>query len=295
MGAEEPALAPSAAFTDLDGTFLSLEKTIPEVNLEAAAELVRRRIPLVVATGRPVSGIYDFILEIPGVRYLIYANGAGIWDVRAEGEGLRCPDGRVIPGARIHSAPLDPAAFTALYRQVERLPITIDLFADGCAFTERERFHHLEEFDIEPNLRAQIERSRTFVDVPLPKLVGEVACPERLSVYYGREEDRLAVRAALEADRRFVVTSSELTNLEASSPAATKGRALLWLSARLGVDPARTVAFGDGMNDTLMFADAGWGVAPANAQPGVAELADEQTAETSGEGAVGRWLLRHLA
>lgn len=281
---------PSIVFTDLDGTFLARDKTLPPRNLEVARELARRSIPLVPCTGRPISGLTPVVLDLPGIRYVVYANGAGVWDLEAEGPGAEAALGRHITGAPIHKVALSREAVLDTYQKLGDLDITFDLFADGHAYSERRRFERLGSFGLEPNLLRQIRLSRTPIDVALPDFLDEVRDLERITLYYRTPGDRERIRRVLEADPRLVVTSSEISNLEASAQGATKGCALMWLCARLGVDPARAIAFGDGMNDVSMMEAAGLGVALADAQPGVAERADDVTMLGCSEGGVGAYL-----
>lgn len=73
---------------------------------------------------------------------------------------------------------------------------------------------------------------------------------------------------------QLVLSISMPYNLEVNAPGATKGEALLALCRALSVDPAETVAFGDGTNDRTMLRCAGVGVAMANAAPETRAEAD---------------------
>ena len=54
----------------------------------------------------------------------------------------------------------------------------------------------------------------------------------------------------------------------------SKGSALTWLCAHLGIDQSATVAFGDSSNDVPMLMAAGDGVAVGNAAPEIRAAAD---------------------
>lgn len=55
--------------------------------------------------------------------------------------------------------------------------------------------------------------------------------------------------------------------LEVFDPSASKGQALAWLAARLGVEMKAVIAFGDGYNDMDMLRQAGLGIAMEQAPP----------------------------
>lgn len=311
---------PSIVFSDLDGTFLARDKSIPAINREALKLLAKRHIPFVPCTGRPLSGITPDVAALPGVRYAVLANGVSIWDFGPDDSwlsedvpstsaceskasdqaihalldggsiayGIRCP------GRFIYRQPMDATVFLRVYEKLRDLPITIDLFACGKAFCERARLPLLESFGLEEPLVRQILRSRIVVDEPLSELASSLKEVDRLSVYYYRLRDRDAVLSVLATEPSIAWTSSELTNIEAANRRASKGAALRWLCHSLGIDSKRAVAFGDGKNDVSMLTAAGLGVAVANAQPGVAEHADVVLARESDAGGVGEFLLELL-
>ena len=76
--------------TDLDGTFLYDDKTVPEENLKAFAECAARGIEVVPATGRIIRGIPEELRNLPGVRYIIATNGAIIIDLLENKEISAC-------------------------------------------------------------------------------------------------------------------------------------------------------------------------------------------------------------
>ncbi|MCS6712048.1 HAD family phosphatase [Brachybacterium sp. EF45031] len=74
--------------------------------------------------------------------------------------------------------------------------------------------------------------------------------------------------------------------LDMAAPGVSKASALEVVRQRLGVDATRTVAIGDGFNDTEMLQWAALGVAMGQAPDGVKEVADAVTAPVEADGAV---------
>lgn len=72
---------------DLDGTLLNSEKKVTKYSEEVLKEAIRQGVTVLVATGRPLSGVPEFMREFPGMRYILTANGARIYD-RKDGEKL---------------------------------------------------------------------------------------------------------------------------------------------------------------------------------------------------------------
>ena len=72
---------------------------------------------------------------------------------------------------------------------------------------------------------------------------------------------------------------------------ADKGKGILAMAAHLGIDPACTMAFGDGGNDTAMIKAAGIGVAMGNALESLKQVADFTTSSVDDNGILNA--LRH--
>lgn len=278
--------APSIVLTDLDGTLLTSEKTVHPLCLEALALLDERSIPFVISTGRPLSGVREDLLSLPGVHQVMCANGAYVVEL----DDVCRPE-----TARVLKAwPMGPERCVELYDLVRDLDITFDVMADGRAYSEAARIARLPTFGLEPHFMAQIMASRTVVDMTMDRLMPTLGRVDRVSVYFHDQDQRRRVIEAADSIEGLHWTSSESGNVEISDVAASKGNALGWLCDHLGVDRSRSVAFGDGMNDTSMLEVAGVGVAMANAQEGVAAHADDETRLTNEEGGEGDYLLRAL-
>ena len=99
------------------------------------------------------------------------------------------------------------------------------------------------------------------------------------------------VQAAFEG--RLFVTRSLPHYVEVGGLEGRKSLALQSLCELWGVDPARTLAFGDAENDVDMLRAAGRGVAMGNARPHVRATADDVAGEI-GEDGVARYIQRLL-
>jgi Cof subfamily protein (haloacid dehalogenase superfamily) len=68
--------------TDLDGTFLNNDKTIPAKNIKMLYQLGERDILRVVATGRNLVKTMDVISDEIPFDFIVFSSGAGIYDLR---------------------------------------------------------------------------------------------------------------------------------------------------------------------------------------------------------------------
>ena len=116
------------------------------------------------------------------------------------------------------------------------------------------------------------------------------------------EEDRVAVRVdhdeARGPGRTLVGLGLDPPELvEAFAPQTSKWTQIERLCARWGIDPADTVAIGDGLNDLEMVTQAGVGIAMGNADPRVTSVAKHRTGSNRDDGVAqaiaavidGRW------
>jgi len=84
--------------------------------------------------------------------------------------------------------------------------------------------------------------------------------------------------------RLFEMTLSGATFVEVMAAGVSKATGLAQLCTRLGVDRSEVLAFGDGLNDKEMLAWSGHGVAVANAEAAVKDVADELTTSNDEDG-----------
>ena len=93
-------------------------------------------------------------------------------------------------------------------------------------------------------------------------------------MFNGDVETMRAVFASLDGLEEVFVCRTEYERSDFSlvdvlAPTATKGRALAWRAAELGIEPARIMAIGDNFNDLEMLEFAGVPVVMGNAVEGL--------------------------
>lgn len=85
---------------------------------------------------------------------------------------------------------------------------------------------------------------QTFLTFPTPKVLG-INHPEEVTKVLPLAEERFKGRAAFSVSKPYF--------LEAEPPEVSKGNALRELSKIIGIDPEKTLVFGDSMNDLSML------------------------------------------
>lgn len=267
---------------DLDGTLLNDKKEIPEENLEALRKAAERGVVCVPATGRIVRGIPEPVRELGFVRYYIVSNGAAVYDAQED--------------RLIHRADVPLELALRCYEYMDTLPVLYDCYQNEMGWMNREMLERCAPyFTTEPHMMELIRRLRVPVE-DLKETLRQRGEPlQKLQMFFlpeDMEERARQLKRIPELFPELVATTSVSNNIEINSVHAGKGKALAALCRHLGIDPAGSVAFGDGTNDAEMLRMAGLGVAMANSQPGVREAADAVTLSNNEAGVA--WALEKL-
>ena len=263
-------------FVDMDDTFLTPEKTITPLNRQALDLAYERGIQFVPCTGRNYTGLPEELVSHPSVRYAVCCNGAIVRDLREN--------------RNLHEVVMDHALVHDLWRQIQGLEVTFDLFADDGVFTARDRWHIIDEMDVSEATRYVVTSVRTCCDKTVDQMIDAAGSICRVNVFYLTETDKRAVWEAVDQRPELTRASSLPCNVEITHAGADKGSGLSWLCDYLGVSTTDTIAFGDSSNDIAMLRVAGDGVAMANAFPECLAAADHVTASCQDSG-VARYLM----
>jgi len=247
-----PGLDPDsvrAVAMDMDRTILPSSLELSPATVRAVAGIRRAGIEPIIATGRMLARPYA--LQLGVTAPLICYQGALVADPTT-GEWL------------LHR-PIDVPIALEVIRAVRNEGFHQNVYVDDQLCVEKPT----------PEARTYAEHARlemvvvgnfdTWLRRPTTKIVvvGEPAALDDL-------ETRLRSRFD---DRLFIAKSLPIF-LEVASPGVSKGVALAFVCERLRIDPAATIAFGDGANDLELLEAAGLGVAMADADRALLEIAD---------------------
>ena len=234
---------------DLDGTTLTEHKYLSEGNRKALEEAARRGVILVPASGRMKDFLPPEITGLPGVRYAITANGAGVYDLE---------EGRTVWESLI---PNEKA------REVQALLAEYDLFVEyyhnGRSITRKgDPQRAISHFGMPQEKLHFLTKDYEFVE-DLSTMLAETGLrPEKINLpYVGPPEYRQEVWRRLDALGGLQLTSSIPDNIEVNVLGADKGHALEALAGQLGIPQEKVMALGDNGNDVAMLQYAGVSVA----------------------------------
>ena len=265
--------------TDLDGTLLNSKKEVSAENVAAIHEMAEMGVFFVPSSGRTLGEFPASVNAIPDTRYIIYSNGAGIYD-------------------SVKKAPLDTRYMKKehlrpvwdLLFEYESLPL---VHYNGDVYVNAD-FHSVEGYD---SYRAPRSYQIAMFASAVPMENFKEFCygldeVEMLCVFFKRDSELEACREKLLASGLFGVAATETTNIEFFDKDAGKGSALLRLADLLGIDRRETVAVGDNVNDLDNFSHAGLSLAMGNATDEIKAIAN-QTICTNDEHAM-KYILEHI-
>ena len=241
---------------DLDGTVLRRDLRITDRTLEAMNGLRDRGARLVVATGRRFEGAREhagrlgFADEDPVICY--------------GGSMVRRMNGKTL----LHRTLARDLGVEVLEWAAER-GLHARVFADGRVITSPDTpaaLKHLRRYE-EPGL--------SVVEDPADWLQSDGEEPTKLVLVDHPDDVEGWLRDAQDTFRgRLFVTRSLPHYVEVGGLEGTKSKALRFLCEHWGIDPARTIAFGDADNDVDMLRFVGHGVAVGGMTDEVREAAD---------------------
>ena len=258
---------------DLDGTTFTDEKQITPRTQAAITAAIEQGIIVMPATGRPINGLPEAFIQIPGVRYALCSNGAVITDLKEH---------RIL-----YEKPIPRSIVLAVMDRLADVKGTFELYIQDRAHIDQKLMEHLDEYVPSPHIREYMRKSRT-VHSNLKEFFE--TCPygvQKINMSYATVAEKEQIQAFIKQNfPELVCVNGQPTNLELTIKGADKGEGLLAFGSLFGIEREEIMAFGDSYNDLDMLEKVGVGVAMANAEPEVQSHADFVTRYTNNEDGV---------
>ncbi|MEV7860023.1 HAD family hydrolase [Streptomyces hirsutus] len=247
--------------TDLDGTLLRGDDTLSDRSLAALALAARAGARHLVVTGRPAPRVRPILDDLGAAGLAVCGQGAQVYDAGAD---------RLLWSVTLDRE-LAETALGKIEAEVGELYAAVDQDGvDGLTLIEP---GYLMPHPTLPAVR--VERRDDLWVRPISKV---------LLRHPHLTDDELAATARSAVGSLATVTMSGPGTVELQPCGVTKATGLALAAEHLGLEPGRTVAFGDMPNDIPMFDWAAHGVAMANAHPELKAVADEVTTSNEDDG-----------
>ena len=247
--------------SDLDGTLLNNDSRISQENLQAIEELIQKGVFFVPSTGRTFSELPNEIKNNPGIRYMIYANGAVVFD-RHENKK--------------HVIGMSNEVVNKILDVLSEYEVHISIRYQGNCCVDKE-YANQEAYDYYNVCEAHqlvIRAFAVYYDNFL-EFCKQADDAEVFSIFFRDYSELLECKEKIEELGGLRVTGVSEYNLEIMNVEAGKGNALHWLANENGVAREETISMGDSDNDTSIIEAAGLGLAVSNACDSLKKVADE--------------------
>lgn len=266
---------------DLDGTLLNGRKEVTDHTRKILEQAIAQGIILLVATGRPLTGIPGQVSAIQGMQYALTTNGARIYDL--------------LQDRTILEHPLSCEKAKKVLKIAGKYDTLQEAYFDREVYAQEDQLKRISQYHKNPHMWEYVRATRTAVPslTEWYEMSGRDA--DKLQLMFADMQELAHARKELEEIPGLVLTGSLGNNIEVNAEGIDKGIGILELGRRLGISREEIMACGDGDNDLEMLKAVGVGVAMGNADADVKAAADYVTDTNEEEGvakAVEKFALR---
>ena len=256
--------------SDIDGTLVRDDKSLPEANREAMLALAASGVATTLISARPPSGMLGLAASLRMTGPLAAFNGGTLFD----------GDGTIRFAHRLESA--DAAT---MLRLLDRPGVTPWIYADGAWFVASLDNPHLPRERLASAIEPEIRTDFTALGGRIDKIVGVSDDHELLRRLEELAKEMIGARATIARSQPYY--------LDVTHRLANKGDGIAALARAFAVDLKEVAAFGDMPNDLPMFARAGLSVALGQA-PACVRAAASATAATNEQDGVADAIARFI-
>ena len=255
---------------DLDGTLLTDRKEFTDRSKLALRTAIDSGIVVLIATGRPLTGIPEEIRNFPGMRYALTSNGAKVMDVW---------ENRVVDEHLLSSKLAEKALeICGKYDTLQ------EVYYDGVSYAPADKRDMIPRYHKNPNMWEYMRKTRTWVEDIFRMVRESDRGLDKIQMLFADMEERTKAWQELSEVEGLELVGSLGYNIEINAAGVNKGSGLVSLGRLLGIRREEIMACGDGDNDLLMLKEVGFGVAMANAEEEVKKAADYITLSNEEDG-----------
>lgn len=264
---------------DLDGTLLNTKKELTQYSRDVLKRAIDKGVLVLVATGRPFTGIPEELRTFPGMRYALTSNGARVLDTK---------ENKVL----IEELLPREDAIRAL-KVLRKYDTMQEIYFDGQGYADEEKMSEIHRYHHNPHMWEYVRKSRIVVPDVLKVAEQSDTDMDKIQGLFADMEERKLAWKELSNDNRISLVGSLKYNIEVNAAGVNKGKGLVRLGEILGIHREEIMACGDGDNDIEMLREVGFGVAMGNAEEEVKKAADYIT-ETNDEDGVAKAIERFV-
>ena len=252
---------------DMDDTLLDDRQEISAYTMNRIAEAYERGKTVILSTGRALPELRHYFNTIPHLRYAICVSGAIVYDI---------PENKVL-----FSDPIPPAGVQGILDAARGEDLAVH-FLSVESILEEDKLQRLDYYCMGRH-REVFNRVITRVENIFDYFARNPRPVEKVNLFCPTPELRIRMSEKLNGSG-LAQTFGEGNILELTAGHVSKALGLTMLCRHLGIDPAETIAVGDGDNDLEILKTAGFAVAMGNANEHVKAIADAVVADNNHDG-----------
>ncbi|EPL9568460.1 sugar-phosphatase [Providencia rettgeri] len=240
---------------DLDGTLLNSQHQISPAVKDAVIQASQKGVYVVLASGRPFSGIAPYLKELgldTANNYCISNNGSVIHQAS--------------DGSHLVETPLDFDDFQYFEELSRNVGIHMHALADNTMFTTNRHISHYTVMD------AYLTNT-PLVYCPVNEMDNSLAFTKFMMIDHPETLEMGISYIPENVFENYALTRTSPYFLEVSNKAANKGAALQIICEKLGLTPDKVMSIGDQNNDIQMLQYASVCVAMGNAAESIRKMA----------------------
>ncbi|WP_238882200.1 sugar-phosphatase [Clostridium sp. YIM B02551] len=250
---------------DMDGTLLREDKTVSDRTKEAIKKAKELGVKVVLASGRPIEGIDQYLKELNLISekdYVLSYNGALVLNT----ETRDVISSSLLYGKDVHK----------LYDISKKLGVNIHAFSrkNGLITPKNSTY-------------TEVEAKINGIEINIMPFENVAADEEIVKIMMIDEPDILSdaiKKLPKELYEKYTVVQSTPYFLEFLNKDSNKGTGIEALAAHLGISKEEVICVGDAGNDHHMIEYAGLGVAMGNATNEIKDIASYVTKSNEEDG-----------
>ena len=234
---------------DMDGTLTSEDHiTVSSENRAALKRAHEHGAKIAIATGRARSIIGDVCEQVPEIDYIMYSNGAAIYDRGAQ--------------RTIYENAMPWQTAKTVLDYLNHFPIFMEIYESGKSYVQNDRIPYFSDEVLPSEFVEEALKGMTVCDDVMRTLTGKSI--EKITPHIFDEALYQRIWEHLQTIDDLEVTTSFSVGIDITRAGADKGEAMRSLCRILGITADECMAFGDESNDIPMITYAKYGFAMGN-------------------------------
>ncbi len=272
---------------DLDGTMLNQYGIVTEETKKAIKKMQENGIEVMIASGRPTDSVKTIAKNIESKKYFIAGNGAIIYDITNN--------------EIIYANTLKKQKVLDIIKICESNSIYYNIYTEKEIIAKNLQhnvlYYHKENLNKEEEDKTHInivQNIYEYIENRDEKVIKITICDNNQAIFNSimkklKEIDEIEVLDVSHMSRKMIRQGTEEIPIEyfyteISAKNVDKWNALEFLIQKTGLKQEEIVAIGDNLNDKKMIEMAGLGIAMAQSDPKVKEIADYITTSNNENG-----------